>query len=312
MIARTMARADVAPVARVEWPATVAVLGVGITWGVSFAIVKVTVGEVTPSRLVGWRFVVATLTLLVLRPRVLRELDRRSVARGTVLGGLLATGFVLCTVGMKTTSVLVSAFITGTTVVFAPLVGWIWLRRRLTTRTATAVILALAGLAMITVRSFAAAPGTLLILTAAIFWAVHLVALERWSRAGRLYCLAVVQLAVSAVVALGCQILLNDGQALLPPMSPSAAVGIFFLGAAATGGAFVALTWAQTRLDATTTAVILTLEPLVGAGLGVALGDTWTMITLAGAIGVSLAVCLVARPGGAAGQKLGRRTARRR
>ena len=62
-------------------------------------------------------------------------------------------------------------------------------------------------------------------------------------------------------------------------MSVPAAAGIIFLGAAATGGAFVALSWAQARLDTTTTAVILTLEPLVGAGLGAALGDAWTATT---------------------------------
>ena len=65
-------------------------------------------------------------------------------------------------------------------------------------------------------------------------------------------------------------------------MSAFAAVGIVFLGDIATGGAFLALSWAQTRLDSTTTAVILTLEPLVGAGLGVALGDTWTVAIVAG------------------------------
>jgi EamA-like transporter family len=192
--------------------------------------------------------------------------------------------------------VLISAFVIGTTVVFAPLIAWILLRRRLTTRAAAAVLLALVGLAMITVRSFAVGPGTLLILTAAVLWAVHLVALERWSRAGRLYGLTLIQLAASAAVALGCQVLLDDGQGLWQPLSGSAAAGIFFLGAAATGGAFVALGWAQTRLDATTAAVILTLEPVVGAGLGIALGDPWTAATVAGAIAVLAAVWLVARP----------------
>jgi drug/metabolite transporter (DMT)-like permease len=75
----------------------------------------------------------------------------------------------------------------------------------------------------------------------------------------------------------------------------SAAAGIIFLGAAATGGAFIALCWAQTRLDTTTTAVILTLEPLVGAGLGAALGDTWTATTLAGDHR-NQRRCLAARP----------------
>jgi drug/metabolite transporter (DMT)-like permease len=300
MIANATARADMTPIWRAEWPAAVLVLGVAITWGVSFAVVKATVGEVSPSRLVGWRFVVASFTLLAVRPRVVQELDRRTVARGAVLGALLGIGFVLCTVGMQTTSVLISAFIIGTTVVFAPLIAWIWLRRRLTTRAAAAVSLAFIGLATITIRRVAVGPGTLLILAAAILWAAHLVALERWSRAGRLHSLTLVQLAAAAAVALGCLLVFEDGQGIWRPMSVSAAVGIVFLGAIATGGAFVALSWAQARLDSTTTAVILTLEPLVGAGLGVALGDTWTVAILAGGIAVLSAVLLVAWTGGRA------------
>jgi drug/metabolite transporter (DMT)-like permease len=287
---------DAAPVGSAEWPAAVAVVGVALTWGVSFAVVKATLSEVSPSRLVGWRFVAATLILLALRPRIVGELDRRTLRRGTGLGTLLGSGFVLCTLGMQTTSVLISAFVTGATVVFAPIIAWIWLRRRPGTRAAAAVFLALSGLAMITVRSFAVAPGTLLILTAAILWAVHLVALEKWSRAGQLYGLTLVQLAASAAVALGWQLVLDDGQGLWPAMSASAVAGIVFLGAAATGASFVALSWAQTRLDATTSAVILTLEPLVGAGIGAALGDAWTAATLAGAISIITAVYLVARP----------------
>jgi drug/metabolite transporter (DMT)-like permease len=296
MSANAKAR-EVMPAGPARWPAAVAVLGVAVTWGVSFVVVKATVGEVSPGGLVGWRFVLATVTLLGLRPRVLQQMDRRTLTRGAVLGALLGSGFVLCTIGMQTTSVLISAFVTGTTVVFAPLIAWIWLRRRLSARAAATVFLALAGLALITIRSFTVAPGTLLILTAAILWAIHLVALEQWSRAGRLYGLTVVQVAASAVVALGWQFLLDDWQGPWPPMSISAAAGIFFLGTAATGAAFVALSWAQTRLDATTTAVILTLEPLVGAGLGAALGDAWTAATLIGATAVISAVCLVAPPG---------------
>jgi drug/metabolite transporter (DMT)-like permease len=296
MMADSTGRGDLSQDRRTKWLAAMAVLCIAILWGVSFPVVKATVGKVSPSPLVGWRFTVATFALFALRPRVLRELDRQTVCRGAVLGAFLGIGFVVCTIGMQTTSVLISAFVVGTTVVFAPLIAWTWLGRRPTTRVAAAVLLALVGLAMITVRSFAVGPGTLFILAAAILWAIHLVALERWSRMGRLYGLTLVQLATSAAVALGCQALRGDWQALWPPMSGSAVAGIVFLGAAATGGAFVALSWAQTRLETTTTAVILTLEPLIGAGLGVALGDPCTALTVAGAVAVLAAGYLVAGP----------------
>ena len=92
MVANAPARADITPIWRAEWPAAVLVLGVAITWGASFPVVKSTVGEVSPPRLVGWRFIVATVTLLMLRPRVLYELNRRTLTRGSVLGALLGIG----------------------------------------------------------------------------------------------------------------------------------------------------------------------------------------------------------------------------
>ena len=56
MIADPPARGNVGQDWRVKWLAAMAVLCVAITWGVSFAVVKATVGKVSPSRLVGWRF----------------------------------------------------------------------------------------------------------------------------------------------------------------------------------------------------------------------------------------------------------------
>lgn len=108
---------------RARYAAVAALLAVAVVWGLSFAVVKDTVTEVAPARLVGLRFLVATVVLMALRLRVLRGLDRRTLVTGAVLGALLGGGFVLATVGMQTTSVVVSAFVIGTTVAFVPLVG---------------------------------------------------------------------------------------------------------------------------------------------------------------------------------------------
>jgi drug/metabolite transporter (DMT)-like permease len=222
-----------APIWRTEWPAAVLVLGVAITWGVSFAVVKATerlarrvlsVGASSWPASPCWRYDLGWC----------RSWTGDRGPRG-VLGAVLGIGFVLCTVGMQTTSVLISAFVIGTTVVFAPLVAWIWLRRRLTTRAAAAVSLAFIGLAMITIRRVAVGPGTLLILAAAILWAAHLVALERWSRAGRLHALTLVQLAAAAAVALGC-LLVFEKRRLTGRMDWLAGVSVerFDLGAVST------------------------------------------------------------------------------
>ena len=51
MITDSTAAGDVGEDWRLKWLAAMAVLCVAITWGVSFAVVKATVGKVSPSRL---------------------------------------------------------------------------------------------------------------------------------------------------------------------------------------------------------------------------------------------------------------------
>lgn len=280
---------------RARYAAVAALVVVAVVWGGSFVVVKETVAEVAPARLVGLRFAVATAVLVTLRPRVLRGLHRRTLVTGTVLGVLLGGGFVLATIGMQTTSVAVSAFVIGTTVAFVPMVGWVWLQRRLSRRTAAAVTLATAGLALITVRGLAVGPGVGLVVAAAFVFAVHLVALERWSRPGALYGLAVVQLATAAVVAFALELPLPAGPELAAAPSGAAWLGLLGLGGLATAGAFVALSWAQTRVDATTAAVILTLEPVTGAVLGMVRGESLGIAFAIGAAAVLVAAALVAR-----------------
>ena len=111
-----------------------------------------------------------------------------------------------------------------------------------------------------------------------------------------------IQLATSATVALGCQVLLDDWQGFTPPMSVPAAAGIIFLGAGATGatgGAFIALSWGADAPGHDHDSGDLDTRAVSGSRLGRRLGDAWTTTTtLAGAITVISAVCLVARPSG--------------
>lgn len=138
-------------------------------------------------------------------------------------------------------------------------------------------------------------PGVGLVVAAAFVFAVHLVALERWSRPGTLYRLAVVQLATAAALAFFLELPLPAGPELAAAPSGAAWLGLLGLGGIATAGVFVALSWAQTRVDATTAAVILTLEPVTGAILGVVRGEALTIAFAVGASAVLVAAALVAR-----------------
>lgn len=276
-----------------------ALVAVAVAWGLSFVVIKDGLADVSPGTLVGWRFGIAAAGLALLRPRAVLIVDRQTLRTGALLGLLLGLGFLLCAYGMQTTSVLAASFIVGTTVVFTPLVAWLWMRRRLSRRTLVAVVLALAGLGLLTLRGPSVDGGALLVLTAALLWAVHLCGLSRWVRPDRVYASTLVQMTTAAAVALLVGAV--SGEDLRLP-DPATLGRVLYLGAVATAAAFVAVTWAQTRVDATTTAILLTLEPVVGAVAAIVLGEPLTAAAVLGAVTLLAASGLaVSRPAQAPG-----------
>ncbi len=273
--------------------AVIALTAVALVWGGAFSLVKDTLGTVAPGSLVTWRFATATLVLLLARPSAVLGLRLTTLARGAALGGLLGAGFLLHTWGMHSTSVVISAFITGTAVVFAPLVARIWLGRRLGLRSVLAIVLATLGLAVITLRGASFGLGELFIALASLLWAIHLVALERWTPPGDVYRTTLIQLVVVAVMATGVEAM-TSGRVQLPA-AWRPAIALLVLGAVATAGAFVLLTWAQTRTTATTSAVVLTLEPVFGAATAVVLGETLSVPVALGAAAVLASTFLIVR-----------------
>ena len=274
----------------------VVLMGVALAWGMAFVVVKSAVGQLPPAALVAWRFTVAAVLVVAANPRCLRHLTRRTMGRSAILGGLFGAGFLLQTWGIESTSVVVSAFIAGSVVVLAPVVARVWFGRRLGGGARLAVALATGGLAMISLRGAALGLGELLTLGAAVLWAVHLVALEVWVAREEVYASALVQLAVVALLAWTVQAISPTG--VVVPSSFPAWAAVIGLGAIATGAAVVLLTWAQARVDSTSSAVVLTLEPVFGAVAAVVFGgEDLAGLTSIGAIAVVVAALVAARAG---------------
>ncbi len=280
-------------------------VAVALLWGVAFAVVKSAVQEIPPAGLVAWRFGIAAALVLLVDPGCLRRVSLRVVARSVALGSLFGSAFLLQTWGLTTTSVTVSAFLTGSVVVLVPLVARVWFGRRLGRTNAVAVALATAGLALISLRGAVFGIGELLTLAAALLWAVHLVALEAWVRRSEVRAIAVLQLAVVAVLAFVVQACSDAG--VVVPSTPSAWAAVMALGVFATGAALLLLTWAQSRVDATTSAVVLTLEPVFGALVAVVGGEMLDGAFVLGAVTVVTSAVIASRP--SAGS-YGRRPAR--
>jgi drug/metabolite transporter (DMT)-like permease len=253
---------------RDRFAATGGLVAVTAVWGATFVVVKHAVARMAVPDFLTWRFALATVAMLLLRPGAVGRLGARGRWVGVLLGLALAAGYLTQTYGLRTTPASVSGFITGLFVVFTPLLAALLLRRRVGAAGWVATGLATVGLALLSLHGVSIGRGEVLTLACAVAFALHIVGLGEWSHRYDSVGLATVQLATVTVVCAAA----SAGNGLAPPPTAGVWGAVVLTGLAATAVAFVVQTWAQARLTATRAAVVLTMEPVFALVFGVALG----------------------------------------
>lgn len=243
-------------------------IAVTATWGSTFFLIKDLVRIVPPTDFLAVRFSIAAVAMLAVFHRQVALLDRRDLRLGLMLGALYGSAQVLQTMGLQHTDASISGFITGTYVVLTPVLGALLLRDRITRTAWVAVALATVGLAVLSLRGFAVGVGEAQTLVAAAIYALHIIALGRWSTARTAVGLATVQALVIAAIAL---------TAALPggitwPQGPGQWVSMVYMALIAGAFALWAQTWAQAHLSATQAAIVMSLEPVFAALFAVLFG----------------------------------------
>jgi drug/metabolite transporter (DMT)-like permease len=241
---------------------TLALVAVTAVWGSTFVVVKDSVEKMPVTDFLTWRFALAAIAMLLLRPRSVAGLGASGRRAGLLIGLALGAGYLLQTLGLQSTSAAVSGFITGMFVVLTPLAAAILLRQRPDRAAWAAVVLATVGLGFLSLRGLSVGSGELLTLGCAVAFSLHIVGLGRWAPSYDVYGLAVLQLLTTAAM---CAVVAVPGGLVVPP-DASVWGALALTAIAATAVAFVVQTWAQTRLPPTRAAVIMTMEP-VFAGL---------------------------------------------
>lgn len=276
------------PSRREELLAIGALLLATSAWGGTFVVVKDAISQMPLMDMMAWRWIIAVAALVAIRPRCLM-VERALYMRGAAVGTVTFFGYLFQTIGLQTTTASVSGFITGMFVVFTPILMWVFYRERLTPQVWVAVVLAMLGLAALSLRGWAFGVGESWTLLGAAFWAGQIVLLAKWSTRTNAYSLATIQLGTAGLLFIvGAA---PDG--LTAPPSVQVWIGILILAIFASAIAFTVQIWGQSHLDATRAAVIFSTEPIFASVFGVWVGgDQITPRFLVGA-GLILVAMLV-------------------
>ena len=190
-----------------SWVWKVSLAACAAIWGGSFVVMKDTLDVIPPAWLMGIRFLASAVIVGALFWRTLRDnLDASHLVMGAILGVASGSAFVVQNIGLDDTTPGRNAFLTATYCVMTPFINWLIVRQRPGKNNVIAALLAIVGVGLVALGddlSLIMSGGDWLTLVSAVLFAVHIVLVARFSSAHDVMTLTVVQLAMSAVLALG-------------------------------------------------------------------------------------------------------------
>ena len=121
-------------------------------WGFAFVVVKDTVDTVPPVYMMAFRFTIATIGLALIFVKKIKKINPSILLHGGIIGLCLFLAYLLQTIGIQYTTAGKNAFLTTVYVIFVPLILWLFTRKFPGIRIIIASILALVGVALLTLQ----------------------------------------------------------------------------------------------------------------------------------------------------------------
>ncbi len=234
---------------------------VALCWGATFVLVKAALHDVSTLLFLTIRFLLAAVVLALIFRRSWIPRRKADLLAGVTIGFVLFSGYVLQTFGLQYTTAAKAGFLTGMYIPLVPIFAAIVYRRLPQRVEIVGVIVAGAGLILLTLPqgSFSISFGDLLVLACAVPYAIHILLLGHFAKRVNYTTLSVSQIAAAGLFGATA-----FWWAETPRIHWSGPVitALLVTSLLATAAAFSIQTWAQQYTTPTRTALIFSLEPV--------------------------------------------------
>ncbi|WP_028577714.1 DMT family transporter [Desulfomicrobium escambiense] len=303
MKSESVAAPDVIETLSIGLAPRLAVLGAVLLWGASFSAMRAALADLHPWSVMWLRMIVALACILPMYRSIDLSMYRRGdwklLIPAVILQPCLYFWFESAALGLTTSAQ--AGVISASVPLLVGVGAWMTLREPLNGRTVFALLLSLAGVAVLSLSGEATetAPSPLLgnglELGAMVCAAANMILIRFLGRRYGAWTLTVMQ------VVTGCLFFSPGALRLLDvpagTFDTRLILILLFLGAGVTLGAFSLYNWAITRMPAGTASAHINLIPVVAVTCGfLFLGETMSLIQLAAA-GVVLASVLLTQKG---------------
>lgn len=255
-----------------EFQSSLLLLLAAAIWGFAFVAQRVGAKYVGSFTFNGVRFALGCISLIPLiiffgkKSKKNNELENdncfnntnaSTIKAGLVLGLVIFIASTLQQIGLEETTAGKAAFITGFYIVLVPFMG-VLLKQKIHKNTWIAAGFAIVGLYMLSItKDFTISKGDLYELIGSIFWAVHILLVDKFTKKIDPLKLSFVQFATCSILSMGAALLFEDisliglRQALIP---------ILYGGIASVGIAYTLQVYGQKYAKPSHAAIILSME----------------------------------------------------
>ncbi|RXV61320.1 DMT family transporter [Fusibacter sp. A1] len=270
----------------------VSLLFVAAVWGGGFVAVKDALNTITPMYLMAFRFVLAAIFLYVFLFKWIGKLSKDDMKKGSVVGGFLFLAFAAQTYGLQYTTASKQGFLTAVYVVVVPLLYWLLYKRQPGIKAFVGSFLTIIGIGLISLEgSLSLNLGDMLTLLCAVLFAAHIISIEYFAKDMNTVKLAFVQISVAAVLCVVTALLTEPMPAAV---SGRAWLAIVYLAFFSTFACFTVQTIAQKYTSSSHASIIMSLESVFAAVLGVAiLGEVMSVKMIIGSAIIFSAILIV-------------------
>lgn len=264
-----------------------------VIWGSAFVVMKNSVDIISPTYLLALRFTIAFAALTVVFWKRFKRVGKTDIICGLVLGFFLFISYFFQTYGLKYTTASKNAFITTLYVILVPFLHWFFNRKKPSKNNVGAAVIAVIGLGFISLEGdLRVNIGDFMTLICGIFFAFHIVFVDRYTENHDPIILTVMQMAVAAGLSWVVAPLLEGGLDL-SVIDHSMAVSLLYLGIFSTMICFLLQNMGQKHLSPNTSSIILSFESVFGLLFSVfLLGEPVTLKLLTGCALLFLSVIL--------------------
>lgn len=261
--------------------AKLALVAATIIWGSSFIIVKDVTDTMPTSTLLAIRFLGASVLLSLIFHRNFRKLDKWQVLYGSFFGVLLFTAYTLQTLGITDTTPGKNAFLTAVYVVMVPFMAWGITKKKPDGYNIAAALICLVGIGLVSLTNdFTILMGDVLTLGGGVFYALHIIAVSKFSEGRDPVLLTIFQFASAGVAAGICSLIFDRGSWGAIVWNTEMILSILYLMAGCTATALLLQNFGQKYTTPSTASLLLSLESVFGVAFSVAFGREESSVKL--------------------------------